>query len=151
MQALGSTLSTHGLVVNSVMPGPYCTFQGLVLQCGLLGGAIWTFVVTLNTFILIAGGPSRRAWIVEKSASGKGRWIICIGIWTFILFIGLFGLLFIQPFHPEKGTYCTYRFRSCQLTSDNHAGAGWCWIDAQFFWERIFFFYGIALVFFNLT
>ena len=151
VQALGSVLSAHGLVANSVMPGPYCTFQGLVLQCGLLGGAIWTFVVTLNTFLLIAGGPNRRAWVAEKSASGKGRWIICIGIWLFILFIGVFGILFIQPFHPERGTYCILP-RSFQLiTSDNHAGAGWCWIDAEYFWERIFFFYGINLVSFVLT
>jgi hypothetical protein len=145
LQALGSFSSTHGLIVNSVMPGPYCTYQGLVLQCGLLAGSIWTFVVTVNTSIWIVGRPSIRAWLAEKCTSGKSRWFFCFGIWLFILFIGVFGLVFIQPFHPERGPYCIHP-RSCQLILDNHAGAGWCWIDADYFRERIFFFYGIMHV-----
>lgn len=28
-----------------------------------------------------------------------------------------------------------------RLTLDNNAGAGWCWIDQAYFWERIFFHY----------
>ena len=123
------------------MPGPFCTFQGVVLQCGLLAEPIWTFVVTINTFIMIAGGPGPRAWAAEKSSSGKTRWILCFGIWAFVIFIAIFGLLFIEPLHPEKGNYCTLDL-SRPLTIDNHAGAGWCWIDAKYFWERIFFFYG---------
>jgi hypothetical protein len=126
------------------MPGPFCTFQGVVLQIGLLAGPIWTLVVTINTFLIVAGGPRRRAWVTEKSASGKARWILCFGIWTFILFIALFGLIFIEPFHPENGNYCI-PLSSNVLIIDNNAGAGWCWINADYFWERIFFFYGKSL------
>ena len=147
VQAFGAFLSIHGIAVNSIMSGPFCTFQGVVLQCGLLAEPIWTFVVTINTFIMLVGGPGPRAWAADKSSSGKARWIVCFGIWTFILFIGVCGLLFIEPFHPENGTYCILD-SSRQLMIDNYAGAGWCWINANYFWERIFFFYGTRSVFF---
>jgi hypothetical protein len=61
-------------------------------------------VITVNTFLLLAGGRNIRAWVIEKSNSGWGRWVVCVAIWIFILLSGLFG--FMVPSDPEKGPYC---------------------------------------------
>ena len=94
------------LTTNSLITGPYCTFQAVGLITGVLGSAIWTFVITLNTFLLLAGGRNTRAWVIEKTNSGWGRWVVCIVIWIFIIGGGLFGLIFIEPFGTDKGPYC---------------------------------------------
>jgi hypothetical protein len=142
VQSFGILLTSRWVAINSIGPGPYCNFQAIVLNCGDLGSALWTFVVALSTFLSIAGTSSVRQWVVEKSNSGKGRWILTFGIWAFLLFIGVFGLVIVQPLHPEKGPYCINLFRFA-VTLDDNIGAGWCWIDQQFFWERIFSFYCI--------
>lgn len=94
------------LTTNSLVTGPYCTFQAVGLISGVLGSAIWTLVVTVNTFLLLAGGRNTRAWLIEKSNSGWGRWVFCVAIWMFIIFSGLFG--FIEPLDPNKGPYCMH-------------------------------------------
>ena len=96
------------LTTNSLITGPYCAFQAVGLISGVIGSAIWTFVITVHTFLFLAGGPNMRAWVIEKSNSGWGRWAVCIAIWLFIIFSGLFGF-FIQPFEPEKGPYCMHQ------------------------------------------
>jgi hypothetical protein len=106
VQSIGDLFVTRFLVINSVTPGPYCTLQGVVLTTGDVGSAIWTFVIATHTFVLVVGKPKWREWVSQKSTSGKGRWIFSIAIWAFTLFCGLFGLIFIQPFHPEEGPYC---------------------------------------------
>jgi len=75
---------------------------------GDVGSAIWTFVIAAHTFILVVGKPKWRDWMSKKSRSGKARWILSVGVWVFILFCGLFGLIFIEPFHPEDGPYCIF-------------------------------------------
>ena len=95
---------TRYLTTNSLITGPYCTFQAVGLISGVLGSAIWTLVFTVNTFLLLAGGRNTRAWLIEKSNSGWERWVLCVTIWIFILFSGLFG--FIEPLDPKKGPYC---------------------------------------------
>lgn len=92
------------LTTDSLITGPYCTFQAVGLISGVIGSAIWTFVITVNTFLLLAGGVSTRAWVIEKSNSGWERWALCIALWTFVFLSGLFGLL--KPSTPEKGPYC---------------------------------------------
>lgn len=76
-----------------------------------------------------------------------------IGIWTFILFVGVYGLVFIQPFHPEYGPYCTHPQQISLIYLDDNVGAGWCWIDQRFFWARILSFYGVCilLLFLNIV
>jgi hypothetical protein len=59
----------------------------------------------VNTFLLLAGGRNTRAFVTEKSKSGWGRWVLCIILWLFILFSGLFGMIFIDPL-SDKGPYC---------------------------------------------
>lgn len=103
--------STRYLTTNSFITGPYCTFQAVGLVSGVLGSAIWTFVFTVNTFLLLAGGRNTRAWLIEKSTSGWERWVVCVAIWTFILFSGLFG--FIRQSDPNKGPYCMDPVDSC--------------------------------------
>jgi len=94
------------MTTNSLITGPYCTFQAVTLIGGVLGSAIWTFVITLNTFLLLVGGRNMRAWLIEKSNSGWERWVVCIAVWTFIIFSALFG--FIEPLDPQKGPYCMH-------------------------------------------
>jgi hypothetical protein len=142
VQSFGCLLGSRWLAINSIGPGAYCNFQAIALNCGELGSALWTLVVAVATFLSIAGGPRVREWVGKKSSSGKGRWGLTFGIWLFILFIAANGLIFIQPFHPEKGPYCIILFRIA-VTLVDHIGVGWCWVDQQFFWERIFSFYCI--------
>jgi hypothetical protein len=92
------------LTTNSLITGSYCAFQAVGLISGVIGSAIWTFVITVNTFLLLAGGRNTRAWVIEKSNSGWGRWVVCIAVWMFVLLSGLFG--FIEPSRPDKGPYC---------------------------------------------
>jgi uncharacterized membrane protein len=75
--------------------------------------------------------------------SGKGRWFLCLGIWLFIIFISVVGLILIEPLNPEKGPFCIY-YSNLSLTIDNNAGAGWCWIGKDYYYERIFFHYSIS-------
>ena len=82
------------------------------MTAGDLAAAIWTFVVTISTFLLLAGGTNVRDWVARKSAEGKGRWCIVAVGWFFIAFAGLFGLIFVQPLHPERGNFCISRRKS---------------------------------------
>jgi hypothetical protein len=93
------------LTTNSLITGPYCTFQAIGLISGVIGSAIWTFVITVNTFLLLFGGRNTRAWVIEKSNSGWRRWVVCIAVWIFTLLSGLLGF-FIEPFAKDKGPYC---------------------------------------------
>ena len=95
------------LTTNSLITGPYCTFQAVGLISGVIGSAIWTFVITVNTFLLLVCGRSTRAWVIEKSNSGWERWVLCVAVWTFVFLSGLFG--FLEPTTPEKGPYCIVR------------------------------------------
>ena len=105
IQSFTSLFAIRYLTTNQLITGPYCTFQAVGLISGDIGSALWTFVITVNTFLLLAGGRNTRAWVIEKSNSGWGRWVVCIVVWLFILFSGLFGFIFIDPL-SDKGPYC---------------------------------------------
>ena len=104
VQSFTSLFASRFLTTNSVSLGPLCTFQAIGLISGDVGSAIWTFVITIHTFLLLAGGRHCRAWVAEKSASGKLRWVFCGVTWLFIIFSGLFGLIF---FSGSETPYCT--------------------------------------------
>jgi hypothetical protein len=105
VESFSALLCSRYLTTNSLITGPYCTVQAVGLIFGVLASAIWTFVFTVNTFLLLAGGRNTRAWLIEKSNSGWERWVVCFALWIFILFSALFG--FIEPLDPNKGPYCT--------------------------------------------
>ena len=104
IESFSGLFVTRYLTTNTLIRGPYCTTQAVGLIIGVLGSAIWTFVITVNTFLLLAGGRNIRAWVIEKSNSGWERWVLCFVLWLFILISGLFG--FIEPLDPAKGPYC---------------------------------------------
>lgn len=108
IQSLGVLMNLNPILNNSLTPGPTCTVQGLLLEIGDVATAIWSFVIAVHTFFLIAGGRSRKAWVAEKSTTGKARWVICIGIWTFLLVLGFVGIAVIQNVQPENGPFCTH-------------------------------------------
>jgi hypothetical protein len=132
---------------GSVEAGPFCTFQGLFLELGELAGAVWVFVVAVHTFLLIACGRRCREWVARKSTSGKGRWCVVIAVWAWVLVNGLYGIIIVEPLHPELGPFC---ISSClshsNCTADDPSAAGWCWIGNSYFWERICGFYGIFVL-----
>jgi heme/copper-type cytochrome/quinol oxidase subunit 3 len=97
----GDQLST-----NSVHSGPLCTAQAAMLQIGATASACWSFAIAAYTFILLAGGPHWRAWAVEKSTSGKARWVLCIGIWFGVFFLGIIAPVIIQHLNPDKPPFC---------------------------------------------
>lgn len=140
MQCLGSSITTHHLVQNAVVPGPLCTLQGILVECGDVASAIWSFIIAVHTLILLAGGPRIKAWVAEKGTSGKARWVLCIGVWLGVTFLAVIGPILIRRLNSEDGPFCT-SLSEAGLKPDNNAGAGWCWIEADYFWERIFFLY----------
>jgi hypothetical protein len=106
VQCLGSSITTDHLIHNNVLPGPGCTLQGILVECGDVASSLWSFVIAAHTFILLAGGPRIKAWIAEKGTSGKARWILCIAIWLVAVFLSLIGPILIRRLYPENGPFC---------------------------------------------
>jgi hypothetical protein len=109
VQALGLVSIIRNLVKDEVVPGPTCNLQGLFINSGDIASSIWAFVIAVHTFFLLAGGRKWRAWAAERSMSGKARWIFAAGIWSFVLFIGVIGMILIEPVNPGKGPFCMFR------------------------------------------
>src|SRR5436305_13594276 len=107
VQCLGLVLVGNHLYLGHVFPGGLCTLQGFLINSGDIGSAIWSFVIAVHTFFLLAGGRRWKAWVAEKSMAGKFRWFLCLAIWFFIFFISTVGLWLIQQVHPDKGPFCT--------------------------------------------
>jgi hypothetical protein len=106
VQCLGSSITLRHFMLNSVLPGPLCTLQGILVECGDVASSLWSFVIAVHTFILLAGGPRIKAWVAEKGTSGKARWILCIGIWLSVVFLSVIGPLLIRRLYPENGPFC---------------------------------------------
>jgi hypothetical protein len=143
------TLNTYSIAREAVLPGAGCNAQGVLINIGDVASAWWTLVIAVHTFLLLAGRVQWRSWAAEKSVKGKGRWILCAGVWSGSIFLSTFGLV-IQNYHPDNGPYCKL-FRQQSLTLDNNTGLGWCWIAEGYFWERIFMHYCISVAFLILT
>jgi len=107
IESFASLFVIRYLTTNSLITGRYCNFQAVGLIWGVMGSAIWTFVVTINTFLLLVGGRKTRAWLIDNGKSGWGRWVVCAAIWIFILVSGLVG--FMEPFDADRGPYCLHR------------------------------------------
>jgi hypothetical protein len=88
------------------MSGTGCTLQGFFINSGDVASAIWSFVIAVHTFVLLAGNRKWSNWVAEKTESGKGRWVVCLGLWGFVFGIGALGPVVIQRVNPEKGPYC---------------------------------------------
>jgi len=106
VQCLGSSITANHFMRNAVLPGPSCTLQGILVECGDVASSLWSFVIAAHTFILLAGGPRIRAWVADKGTSGKARWILCIGIWLSVVFLSVIGPLLIRRLSPENGPFC---------------------------------------------
>ena len=119
----------NALAKNSVHSGPSCTLQGFLINSGDIASAIWSFVIAVHTFFLLAGVHRWRSWVADKSTAGKGRWILCVGVWLFVLFIGVIGLILIEPLHPEKGPFCTPSINS--VTNIRQSSGCWLVLDRQ--------------------
>ena len=106
VQSIGWGLSAHSLATNSLWPGIACDIQGFFINSGDVASSIWSLVIALHTFLLLAGGQRSRAWAAEKSTSGRGRWFFCFGTWAFIFFLGVIGPILVQRVNPDKGPFC---------------------------------------------
>ena len=142
---MGWVLCAYNLAKNQLWPGFACDVQGFFINVGDVGSSVWSLVIAIHTFLLLAGGQRTKAWAAEKSTSGKGRWILCACIWSGDIFLGLIGPLLVQKLHPEKGPFCTDLMITLTDYIVNGAGGGWCWIGKLYPLERIFFHYCIVL------
>jgi hypothetical protein len=106
VQSMGWVLSAYNLAHNSLWPGFACDVQGFFINIGDVGSSVWSLVIAIHTFLLLAGGQRTKAWAAEKSTTGKGRWILCACIWAADIFIGLIGPTLVEALHPEKGPFC---------------------------------------------
>jgi hypothetical protein len=105
IQAIGWSLSAYPLSVNRLWPGFACSVQGFFINVGDVSSSIWSLVIALHTFLLLAGGQRARAWASEKSTMGKARWFFSAGVWGGICFLGLIGPLVIEHV-TGKGPFC---------------------------------------------
>ena len=93
--------------MNQLLPGFACSVQGFFINVGDVASSVWSLVIALHTFLLLAGGQRSRAWASEKSTMGKGRWFFCVGVWLGICFLGLIGPVVIERV-TGKGPFCTF-------------------------------------------
>jgi hypothetical protein len=126
VQGIGDVLVGVSVRQDALMTGPGCTLQGFLINCGDVSSAIWSFIIALHTFTLLAGSPKWRGWAAEKTASGKSRWIVCAGVWIFVFVIGAIGPVVLENLHPEKGPYCIipYKFSLMKMPKSVPDGAG---------------------------
>lgn len=103
---MGWVLCANSLATNRLWPGFACSVQGFFINVGDVASSVWSLVIAIHTFLLLAGGQRIKAWAAEKSTSGKGRWVLCACIWGGVVFLGLIGPLLVQKLHPEKGPFC---------------------------------------------
>jgi hypothetical protein len=106
IQAIGWVLSVDHLATNSILPGVACNAQGFFINTGDVGSALWSFVIAVHTFLLLAGKPNWRTWAAEKSMAGKGRWFLCLGIWGAVVFLGIIGPTAVYHIYPQNGPFC---------------------------------------------
>lgn len=114
LQSIALTLNTYDISQNSVLPGIGCNAQGFFINIGDVSSAWWTLVITLHTFLIIAGGNKVRIWVIEKSKSGKLRWIFAITLWICAFFLSTVGLFLIQ-YVEKKGPFCIFHLRKCLI------------------------------------
>jgi hypothetical protein len=140
-QGIGLLTVLDSLVRDAVRASPLCTLQGFLINSGDVSSALWSFVISVHTFTLLAGGRKWRAWAAEHSTGGRGRWFFAAGVWLFVIFISTIGFG-IEKATPDRGPFCTFS-AFATLISDDQAGAGWCWIGPDYYYERIFFHYSM--------
>jgi hypothetical protein len=90
--------------------------QGFLINSGDVASAIWSFIIAVHTFVLLTGGRKWGPWVAEKSTAGLFRWILCLGIWLFVIFIGTIGFA-IEKTHPHRGPFCRTPIR--KLVTDS--------------------------------
>ena len=88
-----------------MLPGNGCNAQGLFINIGDVSSAWWTLVITLHTFLVIGGGHRVRNWIVDKSVSGKTRFVLALGLWSAVLFMSTAGIFLVQNVE-KRGPFC---------------------------------------------
>ena len=109
---------------NSTISGLPCDVQGVVIQIGDVGSAVWTLIVAIHAFLL-AGRPKWRKWILEKSTRGKFRWVFCCFVWLAVILLGFVGIV-IQSIAPHNGPFCKFPFEirsSLQIFRQSLGGA----------------------------
>jgi hypothetical protein len=104
IQSIGCLLSSYHLVRGFVAPGMVCEVQGFLKNFGDLSSGVFSFVVAVHTFLLLAGGRKWQPYAI-KTKSGILRWYICMAIWAIIFLIATAGFV-IQNAQPEKGPFC---------------------------------------------
>jgi len=106
IQSVGLLLVANHLVTDSVLPGSLCTAQGFLINTGDVASAVWSFVIAVHTFFLLAGGRKWRTWVAEKSTTGKARWFLVFFLWAAVAFLGVIGMTLVQKLHPDRGPFC---------------------------------------------
>jgi hypothetical protein len=107
IQSIGMILCVYHWARGYVAPGLACNVQGVFINSGHLSSAVFALVIGIHTW----------RWSVHKL---KGRnqtepstrlrslvqWVICIGIWAFVIIVGTIGFQ-IQKSQPQHPYYCT--------------------------------------------
>jgi G protein-coupled glucose receptor regulating Gpa2 len=106
LQGIGLTLNLYGVSKNAVLPSNGCNAQGFFINIGDVSSAWWTLVITLHTFLVIAGGPNIRGWVTTKSETGKARWVLVFVLWFGVFFLSTVGMFLIQNIDPQNGPFC---------------------------------------------
>ena len=118
----------------------------VLINSGDIASALWSLVIAVRTWFLLAGGEKWRCWATEKSCTGKGGWLLCLGLIHSPLYRTYRDIRHRKTPSQRRAILCLLSFRF-GLMLDNSIGTDRCWIGKEYPPERVFFHYGNSQLF----
>jgi len=122
LQAVGTLMNFHWVVLGDVISGPYCSAQGGMKQAGNVGTALWSFMIALHLFNLL---------FLRWKSTLVGLIVTLTGGWVAVAVVIFVGPGVIQT--AAKGPYFG-------------VSGFWCWITDNYHDEQVFLEYFFEFV-----
>jgi hypothetical protein len=106
IQSIGWILPSYHLAMHSVVPSLGCNVQGVFINSGDIGSALFSFVIAIHTYLFFARNGRWRKWVQDYSSGGYGRWILCGFLWFMVAFLAFIGIVLIEKLNPDDGPFC---------------------------------------------
>jgi len=122
LQAIGSIMNSTWVREEAVVYGSFCSAQGVIKHIADVAIALWSLVIASRTFLVLFLRIETRRYTM---------WIVLIGVWSFVGVIVTGG-----PATARTDIHGPYY---------GIAGA-WCWISANYTFQRIALDYMIMFI-----
>jgi hypothetical protein len=144
IQSIGWILPSYHLAKHSVVPSLGCNVQGVFINSGDIGSALFSFVIAIHTYLFFEQNGRWRTWVQEYSSRGFGRWVLGGFLWFMVAFLAFIGIVLIEKLNPDMGPFCA-PLSAIRLIVDDATPEAWCWIAQNYPFERGFFHYCISI------